>query len=416
MDEIFEHVDEIETVLETINESNRVVLSKIPDTYQTKRLIKFALDTASQECSSELNAFDTVTGEMYEYLNGFDNDDTETKETTTHPSLLSRKRSYAPSSSKDKEATMFSSMLILQSVCEEYVSLDKQRNGEKQITTLDFMELNTHHIKRASAALNALAFLSRVAELVVYFVIGNMNQIPSAASVESFVNDTLKRVMTSMTTSPLCKAAFDLSTQDVPFKPSREVLEIVNVIAKVLCEDVQASLETNRLVNFVPCIQFNPDNEKCGRVRCVLSFSLSLSLPLSLTRTRTQVPTRILSNMIRTWTESSLSQDKKTEVICFMIQNLSSVPICVHYLSLEVMNVIDDDVAPMHLSARHINILRIIAPGTQSADKEKKVVVASVTCSRLRSSIWPNDTKENALQSNQGMARSVRGMWSIRFL
>ena len=80
------------------------------------------------------------------------------------------------------------------------------------------------------------------------------------------------------------------------------------------------------------------------------------------------------------------------------------------------MNVIDDDVAPMHLSARHINILRIIATGTQSADKEKKVVVASVTCSRLRSSIWPNDTKENALQSNQGMARSVRGMWSIRFL
>ena len=38
-------------------------------------------------------------------------------------------------------------------------------------------------------------------------------------------------------------------------------------------------------------------------------------------------------------------------------------------------------------------------------------MVASVTCSRLRSSIWPNDTKENALQSNQGMARSVRGMW-----
>ena len=280
LDEIFEHVDEIETVLETINESNRVVLSKIPDIYQTKRLIKFALHTASQECSSELNAFDAVTDEMYEYLNGFDNDDTETKETTTHPSLLSRKRSYAPSSSKDKESAMFSSMLILQSVCEEYVSLDKQRKGEKQVTTLDFMELNTHHIKRASAALNALAFLSRVAELVVYFVIGNMNQIPSAASVESFVNDTLKRVMTSMTTSPLCKAAFDLSTQDVPFKPSREVLEIVNVIAKVLCEDVQASLETNRLVNFVPCIQFNPDNEKCGRVRCVLSLSLSLSLSL----------------------------------------------------------------------------------------------------------------------------------------
>ena len=164
---------------------------------------------------------------------------------------------------------MFSSMLILQSVCEEYVSLDKQRNGEKQVTTLDFMELNTHHIKRASVALNALAFLSRVAELVVYFVIGNMNQITSAASVESFVSDALKGVMASVTTSPLCRAAFDLSTQDVPFKPSREVLEIVNVIGKVLCEDVQGSLETNRLVNFAPCIQFNPDNEKCGRVRCV---------------------------------------------------------------------------------------------------------------------------------------------------
>ena len=74
---------------------------------------------------------------------------------------------------------------------------------------------------------------------------------------------------------------------------------------------------------------------------------------------------------------SSESRDKKTKIISFMIQNLSPTPICVHYLSLEVLNASDNDDAPMHLSARHINVLRQIEPNTHS-DKDAKVVVASV--------------------------------------
>ena len=272
LDEMSDQADEIETVLETINESNRVVLSKIPDAYETNRLMTFALHTASQACSSELNAFDAVTEEMYTYLNSLDSDETETKDTTAYPSLLNRKRSYAPplSSEKKKDTTTKSSLITLQRVCEEYLS-DEKRIGEEKVSTLELVELNAYHVKRASTALKALAFLSRVAELVVYSVIGNMSQFKSGASVEYFVSDALKQTLQSTITSPLCRAAFELRHQAVPFKPSDEVLEIVNVICKVLCEDVQGTIETNRRVNFVPCIQINPDNEKCGRVRSVSS-------------------------------------------------------------------------------------------------------------------------------------------------
>jgi len=400
LDALFERVDEIEIVLDTINEANRVVLSKIPEMYRTKQLMTFALNNASQSCSSELNNFDAITDDVYRYLDCFDynDEDDNNKEdntTTTAPSLLNRKRSYAPSTSKKKD----SPLLILQNVCEEYLNsprVEQTTIGEQNVSTLDLTKLKTYHVQRASIALKVLAFFSRIAELVVYRVIGNINLITSGASVESFVSKALTKALEcGKDTSPLMRAAHDAYTRGTS-SFGADVLENMNAIGKVLCEDVRGTIEaTNDGVNFEPCVQMT--NETCGRV-----------------------PTSIhLENVIRTWVSCSSVSDR-SQVLSFMIQNLSSSAICVHSLSLEVVrsekeNTGDnDDEAPMYLSVRHINIIRNISPRLDSSE-DTKILVASVVCSRLGSCILSDKVK--AVESGRSsMAKNVRGMWSIRFV